>query len=41
MLSHTGFSFATASLLQDIAIVGFVIFFLGFFIWLVNLARQK
>ena len=40
MLAHTGFSLARASLLQDIAFVGFAIFTIGFFIWLVAGAQK-
>jgi hypothetical protein len=38
---QTGFSLASASLLQEIAFVGFAVFTIGFFIWLANLARRK
>jgi hypothetical protein len=41
MLPQTVFSFARASLLQDIAFVGFAIFMVGFFIWVATLARRK
>ena len=41
MLAHTAFSFAKASLLQDIAFIGFAIFTVGFFIWVAMLARRK
>ena len=41
MLAHTAFSFAGASLLQEIAFVGFAVFAVGFFIWLARLARRK
>jgi hypothetical protein len=41
MLPHTAFSFAKASLLQDIAFIGFAIFLIGFFIWVAMLARRK
>ena len=41
MLAETGFSLARASVLQDVAFVGFAIFTIGFFIWLALLARRK
>jgi len=41
MLAHTAFSFARASLLQDIAFVGFAVFTIGFFVWVAVLARRK
>jgi hypothetical protein len=41
MLAQTGFSFVRASVLQDVAFVGFAIFTIGFFIWLALLARRK
>jgi hypothetical protein len=41
MLAQTGFSLARASVLQDVAFVGFAIFTIGFFIWLAVLARRK
>ena len=41
MLPHTAFSFASASLLQEIAFVGFSIFTIAFFIWVARLARRK
>jgi hypothetical protein len=41
MLAQTAFSFARASLLQQIAFVGFAIFMIGFFIWVAMLARKK
>jgi hypothetical protein len=41
MLAQTGFSLARASVLQDVALVGFAIFTIGFFIWLALLARRK
>lgn len=41
MLAHTAFSFARASLLQDIAFIGFAIFTVGFFVWVAMLARRK
>jgi hypothetical protein len=41
MWAHTGFSFARASVQQEVAFVGFAIFTVGFFIWLALLARRK
>ena len=41
MLAQTAFSFAQASLQQEIAFIGFAIFTVGFFVWLAMLARRK
>ncbi len=41
MLAQTGFSLASASVLQEVAFFGFAIFTIGFFIWLALLARRK
>jgi bacteriorhodopsin len=41
MLAQTGFSFARASVQQEVAFIGFAIFTIGFFIWLALLARRK
>lgn len=41
MLAHTAFSLARASILQDLAFVVFVVFTIGFFVWVVKLVRQK
>jgi hypothetical protein len=41
MWAQTAFSFARASVQQEVAFVGFAIFTIGFFIWLALLARRK
>jgi uncharacterized protein with PQ loop repeat len=41
MLAQTAFSFARASVQQEVAFVAFSIFTIGFFIWLALLARRK
>jgi hypothetical protein len=41
MLPQTVFSFARASVLQEVAFVGFAIFMIGFFVWVAMLARRK
>jgi hypothetical protein len=41
MLQHTVFSFSTASLEQVLAFVGFVVFTVGFFVWVAYLVKSK
>jgi len=41
MLSDTAFSLANASPEQIVAFIGFVIFTIGFFVWVALLVRRK
>jgi hypothetical protein len=41
MSPHTVFSFSNIDVPQGIAFVGFVIFTVGFFVWVARLVREK
>jgi hypothetical protein len=41
MLQHTAFSFSNGSPEQVLAFIGFVVFTIGFFIWVAFLVKSK